>query len=51
MPDDFSLMHTWDIVEQLQSDVAGEIRETDHGLDFVNIFGDVVFTVYIAGTE
>ena len=51
MPDDFSLARTWDLVDQLSTTAPVEVDETDHGLDFKNYFGDVVYTIYIAGTE
>ena len=51
MPDDATLERTWDLVDQLSTITPVSIDETDHGLDFKNYLGDVVYTIFIAGTE
>lgn len=51
MTEDFALERTWDLVEQLSQEAAISVDETEHGLDFKNMFGDVVYTIYIAGTQ
>lgn len=51
MPDDYTLEHTWELVERLSNEAPVDILETEHGLDFKNFLGDVVYTIFIAGTE
>ena len=51
MVSDETIVRTWDMVEQLSTDAPVEVKEVERGLDFINVYGDVVYTIYIAGTE